>query len=185
VLRRPLRLSNRQFSHCRPFGGYSRLLGSCQIAGSLIEEPIGPEMPASVYKSNPPDFITLSAPLRSRLDSGASTTEGSEEGAPSEFVKSDDSISRTSGSSRREAAPFTQTSSLMRSKRCSTSLSAALRVDSGHEGVTSLPSANESLWLQAKPVSVRRLRTQQPPANNESRWALGVTAADVVQPFGA
>jgi hypothetical protein len=30
------------------------LLGSCQIAGSLIEEPISPEMPASVYKSNPP-----------------------------------------------------------------------------------------------------------------------------------
>jgi hypothetical protein len=30
------------------------LLGSCPIAGSLIEEPISPEMPASVYKSNPP-----------------------------------------------------------------------------------------------------------------------------------
>jgi hypothetical protein len=105
--------------------------------------------------------------------------------APSEFVKSVDSISRTSGSSRREVAPFTETGSLMRSKRCSRHLSAALRVDSAHEGVTSLPSANESLWRQAKPVSVRRLRTQEPPANNESRWALGVTAADVVQPFGA
>ena len=30
------------------------LLGSCQIAESLIEEPISPKMPASVYKSNPP-----------------------------------------------------------------------------------------------------------------------------------
>ena len=30
------------------------MLGSCQIAESLIEEPISPKMPASVYKSNPP-----------------------------------------------------------------------------------------------------------------------------------